>query len=109
MKRGDVYSVSGGGDYLGKPRPAVVLQSHSLDDLSSITICAFTTDVEEVRPFRPPVKRSPGNGLHKDSCIMVDKISTVRKDRIGERIGELDDEDIARLERAVIVFLGLKK
>jgi mRNA interferase MazF len=38
---------------------------------------------------------------------MVDKITTVPKSKIGARIGRLDDEDIVRLNQAVLVFLGL--
>jgi mRNA interferase MazF len=37
---------------------------------------------------------------------MVDKITTVPKARIGAQIGQLDDEDLVRLNRAVLVFLG---
>jgi mRNA interferase MazF len=38
---------------------------------------------------------------------MVDKITTVPKSKVGARIGRLDDEDLLRLNRAVVVFLGL--
>jgi mRNA interferase MazF len=38
---------------------------------------------------------------------MVDKITTVPKGKVVQRIGQLDDEDIVRLNRAVLVFLGL--
>jgi mRNA interferase MazF len=38
---------------------------------------------------------------------MVDKITTVPKTKVGARIGRLDDEDILRLNQAVLVFLGL--
>jgi mRNA interferase MazF len=38
---------------------------------------------------------------------MVDKIATMRRDRLGSQIGRLDDEDIVRLNRAILVFLGL--
>jgi mRNA interferase MazF len=37
---------------------------------------------------------------------MVDKITTVRRARLGERVGRLSDEDIVRLGRALLVFLG---
>lgn len=108
MKRGDIYFVSGGGDYLSQPRPAVILQSHSFDDLSSVTICPFTSSTKEPRPFRHLVERSARNGLDVPSSIMVDKITTVKQDRLRQRVGELDDEDLAQLERAVTVFLGLE-
>ena len=38
---------------------------------------------------------------------MVDKITTVSKKRLGERIGYLDDGATARVNRAILIFLGL--
>jgi mRNA interferase MazF len=38
---------------------------------------------------------------------MVDKLTTVPKSKIGSQVGRLDDEDVLRLNQAVIVFLGL--
>ena len=107
MKRGDIWTISGGADYAGKPRPAVVLQDDSFDATASVTICAFTSDPTEAPLFRILVNPSDGNGLQKASSIMVDKITTVPKRKVGERIGRLDDEDIVRLNRAILVFLGL--
>lgn len=107
MKRGEIRIVSGGGDYLGKPRPAAIVQADGFDPLSSITLCAFTSDDSEAPLFRPLIQPNRRNGLAAPSRLMVDKITTVRKNRIGKQIGALDDEDIATLDRAVIMFLGL--
>ncbi len=107
MRRGDVWTVSGGSDYAGKPRPAVILQDDTFDATASITICAFTSDPAEAPLFRLPVEPSERNGLRSSSRLMVDKITTVSKSKLGERIGRLDDEDVVRLNRAVMVFLGL--
>jgi mRNA interferase MazF len=38
---------------------------------------------------------------------MVDKITTVPKTEVGARVGRLDDEDMLRLNQAVLVLLGL--
>jgi mRNA interferase MazF len=107
MKRGEVWTVSGGKDYAGKPRPVVIVQDDSLDATDSITICAFTTDPTEAPLFRLSVEPSERNGLRSSSRLMVDKITTVPKSKVGERIGRLDDEDVVRLNQAVMVFLGL--
>ena len=48
-----------------------------------------------------------GNGLRSDSRLMVDKITTVSKGKLGVQIGRLDREDLIRLNRAIMVFLGL--
>lgn len=107
MKRGEVWTVSGGQDYAGKPRPAVIVQDDSFDATASITICAFTTDETEAPLFRLPVAVDAHNGLLLPCRLMVDKLTTVPKGKIGERIGRLDDEDMVRLNRAIAVFLGL--
>ena len=41
------------------------------------------------------------------AALMVDKITTVPKSKLGKRIGRLDDRDIVRLNQALLVFLGL--
>ena len=107
MRRGEVWTVSGGKDYAGKPRPVVIVQDDAFDATDSITICAFTTDPTEALLFRLPIEPSERNGLRSSSRLMVDKITTVPKSKVGARIGRLDDEDVVRLNQAVTVFLGL--
>ena len=106
MKRGEVWTVSGGG-YAGKPRPAVIVQDGRFDATASITVCVFTTDDTDAPLFRLPVRPSENNCLRSDSRLMVDKITTVAKERIGEQIGQLDNADMMRLNQAIMVFLGL--
>ncbi len=107
MKRGDVWTVAGGKDYAGKPRPVVIVQDDRFDATDSITICAFTTDETDAPLFRLPVVPSERNGLRSPCRVMVDKVTTVPKTKIGVHIGRLDDDDIVRLNQAVLVFLGL--
>src|SRR6266702_1076456 len=107
MKRGEIWTVAGGKDYAGKPRPVVIVQDDSFDATDSITICAFTTDETEAPIFRLPVEPNERNGLRADCRLMVDKIVTVPKSIVGAQIGRLDDEDILRLNQAILVFLGL--
>jgi len=107
MRRGEIWTVAGGKDYVGKPRPAVIIQDNSFDATDSITICAFTTDETDAPLFRLPVVVTDRNGLNSTCQLMVDKITTVPKSKIGTLIGQLDEEDILRLNQAVLVFLGL--
>ena len=107
MRRGDIWTVSGGKDYAGKPRPVVIVQDDSFDATDSITVCAFTTDETDAPLFRLPVEPNDRNGLRSPCRMMVDKITTVSKSKVGARVGRLDDEDIPRLNQAVLVFLGL--
>ena len=107
MRRGDIWTVAGGRDYAGKPRPVVIVQDDSFDATDSITICALTTDETEAPLFRLVVQPNDRNGLRLACRIMVDKITTVPKSKVGARAGRLDDEDILRLNQAMLVFLGL--
>ena len=106
MKRGEIWTVSGSG-FAGKPRPAVIVQDDRFDATASVTICAFTTDATEAPLFRLTIEPDGRNGLRLTSRLMVDKITTVAKNRLGERIGHLPPPELIRLNRAIAVFLGL--
>jgi len=107
MKRGEIWTVAAGTGYAGKPRPAVILQDDRFDATASITICAFTTDPTDAPLFRLPVEPTETNGLRGPCRLMVDKITTLPKAKVGARIGRLNDADVVRLNRAVLVFLGM--
>jgi len=107
VKRGEIWTVAGEQDYTGKPRPAVIVQDDSFDGTASLTICTFTTNPTEAPLFRLVVEPSAQNGLLVSSRLMADKITTVPKSKLGRRIGRLADEDILRLNQAMLVFLGL--
>ena len=84
-----------------------MIQDDRFDATDSITICAFTTDPTEAPLIRLPIEPTPTNGLYDKSSLMVDKITTVQRSRLGTRVGRLSDEDMVRLGRSVVVFLGL--
>jgi mRNA interferase MazF len=85
----------------------VILQHDAFDELDSVTICPFTTDPADLPSFRIAVAPSEGNGLRAPSRIMADKVTTIPTAKLGDRIGRLADRDMLRLNRAVMVFLGL--
>lgn len=107
MKRGEIWTLAGGKDYAGKPRPVVIVQDEGFEATNSVTVCAFTTDETEAPLFRLPIVPNERNGLRAPSRLMVDKITTVPKSKIGTHLGRLDDEDVLRLNRAILIFLGL--
>ena len=88
-------------------RPAVILQDDRFDATESITICVMTTDPAEAPLFRVPIAPNERNGLNTLSRLMVDKITTVPKNKLGHRIGHLDVKDIERVDQAILIFLGL--
>lgn len=101
--------MSGGAPYAGKPRPAVIVQEDRFEGTSSITVCAFTTDPTDAPLLRMLIEPTEHNGLKSASRLMIDKITTVPKARLGKRLGKLNDEDVIRLNRALTVFLGLAR
>ena len=107
MKRGEIWTVAARGAYTGKPRPAVVIQDDRFDATASIMICAMTTDPTDAPLFRLPITPHARNGLSQPLRLIVDKITTVPKASLGDRIGRLSDDDLVRLDRAIVVFLGL--
>jgi mRNA interferase MazF len=107
MRRGDIWTVAGGKGHAGKPRPVVIVQDDAFDETASITVCALTTDETEAPLFRLPVEPNERNGLRVTCRLMVDKITTVPKSRVGSYIRHLDNADILRVNQAILVFLGL--
>lgn len=107
MRRGEIWTVAGGGACAGKPRPVVIVQDDRFDATASVTVCAFTSDPTDAPLFRPVVRPDATNGLQTDSRLMADKITTVRRERLGRRVGRLGGDDLTRLDRAILVFLGL--
>ena len=106
MKRAEIWTAAGGSAYAGKPRPVVIIQDDRFDATDSITVCAFTTDRTEAPLIRLVVEPDTANGLISRSSLMVDKITTVRRSTLREKIGTLADQDMLRLNRAVMVFFG---
>lgn len=107
MRRGAIWTVAGGGGYAGKPRPVVIVQADAFSETDSLTIAPLTTVLLDAPLQRIVVEPAEANGLHATSAVMIDKITTVSKTKFGHRIGHLDDRDMRRLERALLVFLGI--
>jgi mRNA interferase MazF len=87
MRRGDIWTVAGGRGFAGKPRPVVIVQDDAVAETASVTVCAFTTDETEAPLFRLPVEPNERNGLRVTCRLMVDKITTVPKSKVGAHIG----------------------
>ena len=106
MKRGDLVTVALPGDY-DKPRSALVIQSDLFDEHPSVTILPVTGELRDVPLFRPTVTPTPANGLQKPSQIMVDKVHTIAREKVGEVFGRLGDETMVAVNRALLLWVGL--
>lgn len=98
--------MAGGGDYAGKPRPALIQQDDRFDT-DSVTVCLFTSDNTEAPLFRLEIEPSPANGLDAVSRLMIDKITTVHRRRVGGKVGVLEDADLVRINRGIVLLLGI--
>jgi mRNA interferase MazF len=107
MRRGDIVTVAATGDY-GKPRPAVIVQSDAFPERhASVVVCQMTSELVEASDFRVTIEPTAENGLRVRSQVMADKPVTVQRERIGQRIGTLNPEDLARVNVALAFVMGL--
>jgi mRNA interferase MazF len=107
FRRGEVWTVAAGSGFMGKPRPAIVIQDERSGITSSVTLCGVTTDPIQAPDLRPFLEPTEENGLRQGCRMMVDKISTVSSSGLGEHIGRLSAGDMARVDHALLTFLGL--
>ena len=107
MTRGEIWTAAAGSGYAGKRPPVVIVQDDRFDATDSVTICAFTTDPTDAPLFRLHIEPDHVNGLREPCSLMVDKITTIPRSKLGSHVGRLNDEHMLRLARAILVFLGL--
>ncbi|MCH6472328.1 type II toxin-antitoxin system PemK/MazF family toxin [Sinomonas terrae] len=106
MIRGEIWTVAGG-VYASKPRPALVIQDDRYDATDSVTVLPLTSHLVEAPLLRIPVQPSELSGLQRESQVMIDKLTTVRRSNVQSRIGRLAPTQLAAVERALLVFLGI--
>lgn len=107
MRRGEIWTAAGGSDYVGKPRPVLIVQEDAFEMTPSVCVCGFTSDPSDVYLIRPLIEPTPTSGLARASRLMVDKIATMRRDQLGRRVGMLSPDEMARVDTALLVFFGL--
>ena len=104
-RRGDLVTVSLQGDF-GKPRPALVVQTDLLDALPTLMHCPISSELRDA-DFRVLLQPTPENGLRLPSQVMVDKVSTLPRSKVGAAFGHLDVESLRKVDRALLLVLGL--
>jgi mRNA interferase MazF len=109
ITRGDVVLMVVPSD-LGRPRPGIIVQADELTaDFSTILVCPLSSDIQDKPLLRPLVEAAPDNGLRLRSQIMADKLVALRRDRVRRVIGRIDAETSERLDRALLLVLGLAR
>jgi mRNA interferase MazF len=106
VKRGDIVSVVLPRDF-GKPRPAVVVQDDAFEGLPTVTLLPFTSDLQDAHLLRIGVEPTSNNGLDRTSQVQIDKVTTVRAEKVGGQIGTLDAALMRQVDEALGRFLGI--
>jgi mRNA interferase MazF len=107
VKRGDIHAAAARGAYTGEPRPVVIVQDDRFDATASVMVCPLTTNPVQAPQTRIAVEPSAATGIEQPCSIMVDKITTMPRENVRDRLGRIADADVVRLDRARVVFLGL--
>ncbi len=105
MRRGDLVTVAMAGDY-GKPRPALVIQADQFSATASLTVALITTSLVDAPLMRLTLEPTSENGLRKISQVMIDKVMTVRREKLGSPFGRLDNNTMLAINRGLALFLG---
>lgn len=106
MKRGDIVTISMGGDY-GKPRPALIIQSDLFHDTGSVTILPLTSHLIDAPLIRVQIEVDENNGLKKTSQVMIDKLLTTPREKVGDIIGCIQSGLMLEIERSLALFIGI--
>ena len=107
LNRGQVVTIAVQGDF-GKPRPALVIQSDAFNNThATITVLLISSAVVDAPLFRIDVLPDPENGLSKPCQIQVDKAMTIKREKIGAAIGQVNDAMMLRVNRALALWMGL--
>ena len=106
MKRGEIWTAAGG-VYATKPRPVLIIQDDHFAATDSVTVIPMTTTAVDAPLLRIPIEPTPTNGLEQPSQIMIDKVTTTRRSNVQKRLGTLAAADLVRVERSLLVFLGI--
>jgi mRNA interferase MazF len=108
VKRGDVITVAGDGGYANKPRPAIVVQSDFFNPThASVTVVPVTSTLMDAELFRIDLSPSKTNALKVKSQAMIDKIVSVRRDRVGGVVGSLTSAELDRIDDALRLWLAI--
>lgn len=108
MKRGELWTVAGG-VYASKPSPALIVQDDVFDQLDSVTVIPLTSSLFDAPLLRFRVSAGELSGLARDSDVMIDKLTTVRRSNVHDRVGRLSSQQIVEVERLMATFLGLAR
>lgn len=107
MTRGDIYTAAIGGAYGVKPRPVLIVQADTYSTASKRMVALIGSRIDEAPAIRVEIRPSEINNLRSISHVMVDTILTARRDEFGTYVGRLEEQEMARVDTALLLVLGL--
>ena len=113
IKRGELYYADLSpvvGSEQGGIRPVLVVQNDVGNKYSPTVIAAAVTSKINKAKLPTHIELSSNSyGLQKDSVILLEQIRTLDKRRLKERIGELNESTMTRVDKAILIGLGFEK
>ncbi len=111
VKRGDIFYADLSpviGSEQGGTRPVLVVQNDVGNKFSpTVIIAAITSQINKAKlPTHIEIK-AHDVGLLKDSVILLEQVRTIDKKRLREKIGRLDDEQLACVDEALGISFGI--
>lgn len=106
MRRGDIVTIALQGDH-GKPRPALIIQGDVFAALPMVAVLPLSSMLLDATLTRIDVVPNAQNGLRASSQIVVHRVVTAPRAKVGPVIGHVDDATMVEVNRALAVFLGL--
>jgi mRNA interferase MazF len=112
FRHGEIWLANlnpGRGTEPGKVRPVLLLQNQALLDAghpSTLIIPLTTNLIDDAEPLR--LRVSAGNGLDKDSDLLVDQVRAIDNKRlIDGPLQQLDEQFLRRVYQAVAEVVGM--
>ena len=111
IKRGDIFYADLSpvvGSEQGGIRPVLIVQNDVGNKFSPTVIAAAITSQRYKTDLPTHIQvDAQGCGLSKDSIVLLEQVRTIDKRRLKEKMGNLDEPDMARINRALSVSLGI--
>jgi mRNA interferase MazF len=110
IKRGDIWTGVGRGDYAGKPRPMLILESEEFYENGSDIVALITSEDELLSDIlRYKLKATAENGLGHDSFVCLDKMAAISVTNLRTYCGKVSDEDMFEVEKRIARILRIRK
>ena len=111
VKRGDLFYDDLSpvvGSEQGGIRPVIVIQNDIGNKYSpTVIVAAITSQINKAKLPTHVEISSEEYGLNRDSVVLLEQVRTLDKRRLKEKIGHMTDEDMKKVNKAMMISLSL--